>query len=74
MPHQFPDPALGEPFLLTPGPLTTAHEVKEAMLRDWDAVQPGRVENILKSLTAVTPSHLLDTSLYDFSNLELERD
>ena len=31
----FPDPAGGEPFLLTPGPLTTALEVKGAMLRDW---------------------------------------
>jgi 2-aminoethylphosphonate-pyruvate transaminase len=31
----FPDPAKGEPFLLTPGPLTTAYSVKEAMLRDW---------------------------------------
>lgn len=31
----FPDPKLGEPFLLTPGPLTTALSVKEAMLRDW---------------------------------------
>ncbi len=31
----FPDPNLGEPFLLTPGPLTTAFSVKEAMLRDW---------------------------------------
>jgi 2-aminoethylphosphonate-pyruvate transaminase len=31
----FPDPALGEPFLLTPGPLTTAYGVKQAMLRDW---------------------------------------
>lgn len=31
----FPDPAGGEPFLLTPGPLTTALEVKRAMLRDW---------------------------------------
>jgi 2-aminoethylphosphonate-pyruvate transaminase len=31
----FPDPAKGEPFLLTPGPLTTALSVKEAMLRDW---------------------------------------
>jgi 2-aminoethylphosphonate-pyruvate transaminase len=30
-----PPPALGEPYLLTPGPLTTAAEVKEAMLRDW---------------------------------------
>lgn len=31
----FPNPAKGEPFLLTPGPLTTALSVKEAMLRDW---------------------------------------
>lgn len=31
----FPPPALGEPYLLTPGPLTTATEVKRAMLRDW---------------------------------------
>ena len=28
-------PRLGEPYLLTPGPLTTAWEVKEAMLKDW---------------------------------------
>lgn len=28
-------PRLGEPWLLTPGPLTTAYEVKAAMLRDW---------------------------------------
>ncbi|AUH66427.1 2-aminoethylphosphonate--pyruvate transaminase [Paracoccus zhejiangensis] len=26
---------MGEPFLLTPGPLTTAFSVKQAMLRDW---------------------------------------
>ena len=31
----FPDPKLGEPFLLTPGPLTTSYQVKQAMLRDW---------------------------------------
>jgi 2-aminoethylphosphonate-pyruvate transaminase len=30
-----PPPRLGEPYLLTPGPLTTAYSVKEAMLRDW---------------------------------------
>jgi 2-aminoethylphosphonate-pyruvate transaminase len=34
-PAPFPAPRLGEPYLLTPGPLTTAFEVKEAMLRDW---------------------------------------
>lgn len=28
-------PRLGEPFLLTPGPLTTSYDVKKAMLRDW---------------------------------------
>lgn len=35
MTQAFPDPALGEPFLLTPGPLTTAYDVKQAMLKDW---------------------------------------
>ena len=30
-----PAPALGEPYLLTPGPLTTAFSTKEAMLKDW---------------------------------------
>lgn len=28
-------PRLGEPYLLTPGPLTTSYPVKEAMLCDW---------------------------------------
>jgi 2-aminoethylphosphonate-pyruvate transaminase len=28
-------PRLGEPYLLTPGPLTTSYAVKEAMLKDW---------------------------------------
>ncbi len=31
----FPAPAMGEPYLLTPGPLTTDIRVKQAMLRDW---------------------------------------
>ena len=30
-----PAPRLGEPYLLTPGPLTTSHPVKQAMLKDW---------------------------------------
>lgn len=32
---EFKDPVLGEPYLLTPGPLTTDYGVKQAMLRDW---------------------------------------
>ena len=35
MTSAFPDPAEREPFLLTPGPLTTSSDVKKAMLRDW---------------------------------------
>ena len=31
----FSPPELGEPYLLTPGPLTTSFEAKEAMLKDW---------------------------------------
>ncbi|GAB0119931.1 2-aminoethylphosphonate--pyruvate transaminase [Acidisoma sp. 7E03] len=36
-----PAPALGEPYLLTPGPLTTALSVKQAMLRDWGSWDAG---------------------------------
>ncbi len=31
----FGPPVMGEPYLLTPGPLTTAYSVKQAMLKDW---------------------------------------
>lgn len=41
----------------------------KAMLQQWDKSHPGRVENILKSLCQVTPSHLLDRNLFDFENL-----
>jgi 2-aminoethylphosphonate-pyruvate transaminase len=33
--NRIASPALGEPFLLTPGPLTTSESTKQAMLRDW---------------------------------------
>jgi 2-aminoethylphosphonate-pyruvate transaminase len=40
-------PALGEPYLLTPGPLTTAYAVKQAMLRDW-----GSWDDEFRAMTA----------------------
>jgi 2-aminoethylphosphonate-pyruvate transaminase len=35
MANPIPAPKLGEPYLLTPGPLTTSWDVKQAMLKDW---------------------------------------
>ena len=51
----FPKPELGEPYLLTPGPLTTAIEVKRAMLRDW-----GSWDKDFRDLTAQLRRELLD--------------
>lgn len=34
----------GDPFLLTPGPLTTHKETKEAMLHDWGSRDSGFIE------------------------------
>ena len=41
------------------------------MLREWDKKFPGRVDNIFSSLSTVVPSHLMDRSLFDFTNLEV---
>ena len=49
-----PPPALGEPYLLTPGPLTTAYEVKQAMLRDW-----GSWDSDFRAMTAQLRAQLL---------------
>jgi tRNA 2-thiocytidine biosynthesis protein TtcA len=44
-------------------------QVIKNMLQQWDSIQPGRVENIAKSLGRVTPSHLADLDLFDFAQL-----
>jgi tRNA 2-thiocytidine biosynthesis protein TtcA len=38
-----------------------------AMLREWERSHPGRIESIFNAMSSVTPSHLLDRSLFDFS-------
>lgn len=51
-----PDPEMGEPFLLTPGPLTTSFAVKQAMLRDWgswDADFRAMTADLRRSLLAL---------------------
>ena len=44
-------------------------QVRE-QLRQWEKQFPGRVESILRALTDVQPSHLLDRKLFDFSGLK----
>jgi tRNA 2-thiocytidine biosynthesis protein TtcA len=44
-------------------------EIK-AMLNQWGKQYPGRLEVLFKSITNVAPSHLADTSLYDFAGME----
>ena len=61
----FPTPKFGEPYLLTPGPLTTAYEVKEAMLKDW-----GSWDEDFRDLTKKLRKNLLSLlgkskNLYD---------
>jgi len=48
-------PKLGEPYLLTPGPLTTSAKTKEAMLRDW-----GSWDGEFRALTAEMRAGLLE--------------
>jgi 2-aminoethylphosphonate-pyruvate transaminase len=60
-----PRPQHGEPYLLTPGPLTTSAATKEAMLRDW-----GSWDGDFRVMTATLRRRLLaiagDTEgLYD---------
>jgi len=45
---------MGEPYLLTPGPLTTAYEVKQAMLKDW-----GSWDEDFRAMTADLRRRLL---------------
>jgi tRNA 2-thiocytidine biosynthesis protein TtcA len=43
-------------------------EVKR-MLLEWERRYPGRVENTFNALARITPSHLMDSTLFNFSGL-----
>ncbi|HWK55014.1 MAG TPA: tRNA 2-thiocytidine(32) synthetase TtcA [Hyphomicrobiales bacterium] len=47
-------------------------EIKH-MLNEWERQHPGRLDVLFKSLCNVAPSHLADTTLFDFKNLERQR-
>ncbi len=46
--------------------------IKE-MLHDWQKRFPGRIESIFAAIKNVGPSQLADAELFDFANLQIER-
>lgn len=45
----------------------------KAMLEDMERRMPGRKDTMIRALTNVRPSHLLDRSLFDFSGLTVQQ-
>ncbi len=43
--------------------------IKE-MLVEWNKRFPGRIESMFRAMKYITPSHLLDSTLFDFSNIK----
>jgi tRNA 2-thiocytidine biosynthesis protein TtcA len=41
-------------------------------LQAWEEEYPGRTESLFHSIQNVTPSHLADTQLFDFANLDAQ--
>lgn len=48
-------------------------QIIKQMLAEWDRRQPGRTETIFRALSNVTPSHLYDRTLFDFTALGLDK-
>lgn len=42
------------------------------LMRDWEKQHPGRVESIFSALSTVVPSHLMDQSLFNFKDLQID--
>jgi tRNA 2-thiocytidine biosynthesis protein TtcA len=42
------------------------------MIGEWERKFPGRAMSVFGALTRVVPSHLMDPSLFDFTNLEVD--
>jgi len=45
-------------------------KVVRQMLAEWEKRHPGRIESILRALSDVRPTHLLDRTLFDFAGLK----
>ena len=40
------------------------------MIKEWDKQAPDRITNIFRSMKNITSSHMLDTDLFDFSDMD----
>jgi tRNA 2-thiocytidine biosynthesis protein TtcA len=48
-------------------------QVIKDMLQGWEREHPGRLENIFRSIQNVAPSQLADSDLFNFADLEKQR-
>lgn len=44
-------------------------QLTKDMLNDWEVNYPGRLETMFTAIQNIVPSHLADTSLYDFKSI-----
>jgi tRNA 2-thiocytidine biosynthesis protein TtcA len=49
-------------------------QVMKDLLTSWDKEFPGRTESMFKAVSNVSPSHLMDRELYDFTSFELKHE
>jgi tRNA 2-thiocytidine biosynthesis protein TtcA len=42
----------------------------KAMIHEWERKYPGRIDNMLRAMAHITPSHLLDRNLHPFRTLQ----
>ena len=43
------------------------------MIKEWDKEAPDRITNVFRSMKNITSSHMLDTSLFDFSDIGIKK-
>ncbi len=42
----------------------------KAMLQDWEKKTPGRIDNMLRAMAHIVPSHMLDRKLFPFETIK----
>jgi len=53
---------------------TLQRKLVKEMLREWENRHPGRIESMLRALSDIVPSHLMDRKLFDFAAVRADDD